>query len=153
MLTIHSYHPHHWGRTWIPVYEHCQDAWALSFKPRAARTTYACSHEWSFSIKCNRETASPNFLLWVRLWYEKKARRFVHLDASIVKPDPEFDQPQPGLQQLRLPICDGLLHNKTWRNTKLQLSKLFKIENSLILHLFQVISNHRIKKQRNFRKL
>ena len=31
-------------------------------------------------------------LLWVRLWYEKKARRFVHLDASIVKPDPEFDQ-------------------------------------------------------------
>ena len=31
-------------------------------------------------------------LLWVRLWYETKARRFVHLDTSIVKPDPEFDQ-------------------------------------------------------------
>ncbi len=32
------------------------------------------------------------FLLWVRLWYETKARRFVHLDTSIVKLDPEFDQ-------------------------------------------------------------
>jgi hypothetical protein len=31
-------------------------------------------------------------LLWVTLWYETKARRFVHLDSSIVKPDPEFDQ-------------------------------------------------------------
>ena len=31
-------------------------------------------------------------LLWVRLWYETKARRFVHLDTSIVKPDPEFVQ-------------------------------------------------------------
>ena len=31
-------------------------------------------------------------LLWVTLWYETKARRLVHLDRSIVKPDPEFDQ-------------------------------------------------------------
>ncbi len=31
-------------------------------------------------------------LLWVRLQYETKARRFVHFDLSTVKPDPEFDQ-------------------------------------------------------------
>ncbi len=31
-------------------------------------------------------------LLWVSFWYETNARRFVHLDTSIVKPDPEFDQ-------------------------------------------------------------
>ena len=55
--------------------------------------------------------------------------------------------------QEMITYLESLLHNKTWRNTRLQLSKLLKIETSSIFHLFQVISNHRKKKHRNFHKL
>ena len=85
-------------------------------------------------------------LLWVRLWYETKARRFVHLDTSIVKPDPEFDQ------LARNDYVFGKSASQQDVAKYEQLSTLLKIETSSIFHQFQVISNHRKKKQRNFCK-
>ena len=41
--------------------------------------------------------------------------------------------------QEMITYLESLLHNKTWRNTRLQLSKLLKIETGSIFHLFQVI--------------
>jgi hypothetical protein len=78
------------------------------------------------------------------------ARRFVHLDTSIVKPDPEFD-----LLARNDYVFGKSASQQDVAKSRLQLSKrpLLKIETGSIFHLFQVISNHRKKKHRNFHKL
>ena len=89
-------------------------------------------------------------LLWVSFWYETKAR------PALFTWIPQLSSLIRSLtsSQEMITYLESLLHNKTWRNTRLQLSKLLKMEtSSIIFHLFQVISNHRKKKHRNFHKL
>jgi hypothetical protein len=138
-LCIPSSYDSHRGRTWIPA--PCMNIVKTRERSRLSQERLEQLMHVRMSDVSPSNITEKQLLLWVRLfWYETKARR-LFLIMSLTS-----------LQEMST-YLKSLLHNKTWRNTRLQLSKLLKIETSSIFHLFQVISNHRKKKHRNFRKL